>query len=490
MSEEKSLLEVLEKVDCFSSLDTATLRHLQEEMKLLVYEAGAVICREGETGRRMFVVRSGSIVVSMLGEHKTPVVIATLRPGEITGVMSLFDEKVRSATLTASTRTEVWALEHGTFQHLLERHPPMAQALLAHLCRLVRRETVNVAQLLSRSSDRRVKVAIFDSKPYTELTFKQRNRFDFALHFFENRLSLESAAMAAGFKAICVFVNDCLDKKVIEQLQNLGVELIALRCAGYNNVDLQACGRYGLSVVRVPAYSPYAVAEHAVGLMLALNRRIHHAHNRVREGNFSLNGLVGFDMHGKTAGVVGTGKIGKCLVSILAGFGCRILAYDVRPDRETAARPGVEYVSLERIFSDSDIISLHAPLIPATRHMINAEAIAKMKRGVMLINTSRGALIDTRALVNGLKSGRIGYAGLDVYEEESEYFFEDRSDRVITDDVLARLTTFHNVIVTSHQAFLTTEALNKIADITLESIQQFMSGKRGADLAYGVAAVG
>jgi D-lactate dehydrogenase len=265
--------------------------------------------------------------------------------------------------------------------------------------------------------------------------------------------------------------------------------MIALRCAGFNNVDLAACERHGLSVTRVPAYSPYAVAEHAVALMMTLNRRLHRANNRVREGNFSLSGLVGFDMHAKTAGVIGTGKIGKCLIHILAGFGCRILAHDMYPDAQLVERSGVRYVPLDELLAESDVISLHAPLTRETRHMIGAEAIAKMKRGVMLINTSRGALIDTPALLEGLKSGQIGNAGLDVYEEESEYFFEDLSDRVITDDVLARLMTFNNVIVTSHQAFLTQEALNNIADITLENIREYELGKRGSALTNRVSGI-
>jgi D-lactate dehydrogenase len=262
--------------------------------------------------------------------------------------------------------------------------------------------------------------------------------------------------------------------------------MIALRAAGYNNVDLQACQAHDISVTRVPAYSPHAVAEHTVALMLALNRKIHRAYSRVRDGNFSLSGLLGFDMHGKTVGVVGVGKIGRCVVDILLGFGCKVLGYDKYQDEELAARAGFRYVEMDALLSQSDIITLHAPLLPSTYHLINADTLKMMKRGVMLINTSRGGLIDSPALVEGLKDGRIGSAGLDVYEEESEYFFEDRSDRVIRDDVLARLTSFNNVMITSHQGFFTEEALDNIATTTLANVAEYAEGKRRGELTNAV----
>jgi D-lactate dehydrogenase len=327
----------------------------------------------------------------------------------------------------------------------------------------------------------RTSVVFFDSKPYVESVFRERNRGRFELEFVEARLSPGTAPLAHHHRIVCAFVSDDLGGPVIEELAALGVELVALRSAGYNNVDLTACQARGITVVRVPAYSPHAVAEHTVALMLTLNRRIHRAHNRVREGNFSLDGLMGFDMYGKTAGVVGTGRIGKCVLRILQGFGCRLIAQDCHPDPDLAST-GVEYVSLDNLYARSDIISLHAPLLPETFHLINEHSIARMKPGMMLINTSRGALIDTRALVEGLKSGRVGYAGLDVYEEETEYFFEDYSDRVLTDDVLARLTTFGNVLITSHQGFFTREAVVNIADTTLDNIEQYVAGRRGSEL--------
>lgn len=334
----------------------------------------------------------------------------------------------------------------------------------------------------------RSKIAFFDSKPFMEGIFRERNQSGYAISFLESRLSGETVALAGGFGVVCVFVNDTVDSAVAEGLQRAGVGLIALRCAGHNNVDLAACERHGLSVARVPAYSPHAVAEHAVALMLTLNRRIHQAHNRVREGNFSLNGLVGFDMFGKTAGIIGTGKIGKCVANILAGFGCRLLGYDSYRDTSLTDRLGLRYVELGEILATSDILTLHTPLTPQTHHLINAQALEQMTPGVMLINTSRGALIDSRALIDGLKSGRIGYAGLDVYEEESGYFYEDLSDRVITDDVLARLTTFNNVLITSHQAFLTREALANIADTTLANVGEYDAGKRMRELTNWVGA--
>jgi D-lactate dehydrogenase len=266
--------------------------------------------------------------------------------------------------------------------------------------------------------------------------------------------------------------------------------MIALRCAGYNNVDLKACEKYEISVARVPAYSPYAVAEHAVALIMALNRRTHRAHSRVREGNFSLHGLVGFDIHGKTAGIIGPGKIGACLVSILHGFGCRLLAYGRSRNQDLIDRYSVQYVELDDIFAQSDIISLHCPLTPEMYHLIDAEAISKMKPGVMLINTARGGLIDTNALIEGLKSGKIGSAGLDVYEEEGAYFFEDFSNRVIADDLLARLTTFNNLMITGHQGSLTQEAQKNIVDTTIENIREFELGKRGKDLTNAVVSKG
>lgn len=333
----------------------------------------------------------------------------------------------------------------------------------------------------------RLRVTVFDARPYDRESLDAANQGRFSLHYIKTALSTDTALAAAGSRAVCIFVNDRCDADVVEKLAALGVELIALRCSGYNHVDLQACARHGISVVRVPDYSPHAIAEFTVGLMLTLNRRLHHAYARNRSGNFVLDGLTGFDMYGKTAGVVGTGRIGQCTIDILLGFGCRVLAVDKHPQPKLAESGRVEYVSLERLFTESDIISLHVPLFAETHHLINHSAIETMKKGVMLINTSRGGLVDTRALIEGLKSGHIGAAGLDVYEEEAGIFFHDMSNKVLTDDVLARLMTFNNVVVTSHQAFLTREALANIADATLASMDEFCAGKRGSELSHGVS---
>ena len=323
-----------------------------------------------------------------------------------------------------------------------------------------------------------MKVAVFDTHRFDREAFERANAsYLHALRFFEPRLTRETAALAAGFEAVCPFVNDRLDEETLSILSREGVRLIALRSAGFNHVNLEVAARLGLPVVRVPEYSPYAVAEHAVAMILTLNRKTHRAFNRVREGNFSLDGLVGFDLHGKTVGVIGTGRIGAVMLRILHGFGCRLLAYDVKPDTALAKELGVRYLGLSDLLDASDVISLHVPLTPETRHLIDAEALALMKRGVVLINTGRGALIDTQALVTALKRGDVGAAGLDVYEEEEGIFFQDLSDQVLQDDVLARLLTFPNTLVTSHQGFLTHEALANIAETTLDNIRAFERGE-------------
>ncbi len=325
----------------------------------------------------------------------------------------------------------------------------------------------------------KIKVAFFDTKPYDRQFFEAANRdpqYGFDIRFYETRLTPASAAIADGSEVVCAFVNDDLSEKTIRKLHEEGVKLIAMRCAGYNNVNLAAAlGK--LRVVRVPEYSPHAVAEYTMGLLLTLNRNLHRAYCRVRENNFSINGFLGFDLCGKTIGVVGTGKIGLTFVEILQGFGVKILAYDLFPKQEEAKRLHMEYVPLEELFRRSDVISLHCPLTPENRHMIDKKSIALMKPGVFLLNTSRGALIDAPALIQGLKKKKIGAAGLDVYEEETDYFFEDKSDAAIDDDVLARLLTFPNVIVTSHQAFFTREAETSIAEVTLRNIRDFFQGK-------------
>lgn len=322
-----------------------------------------------------------------------------------------------------------------------------------------------------------MRTAVFSTKSYDRMFLEAANAdFGHELTFFEPRLTTETVPLAEGFPAVCPFVNDVLDRSVLRRLAEAGLRLLALRSAGFNNVDLTATDEMGITVTRVPAYSPYAVAEHTTALILALNRKLHRSFARVREGNFSLEGLLGFDLHGRTAGVIGTGKIGTRVCHILRGFGCRLLAYDVAPNPECEALD-VEYVSLEELYAAADIITLHCPLSPQTRHLIDGPAIERMKPGVMLINTSRGAIIDTSAVIQGLKAGRIGSLGIDVYEEEADLFFQDLSNQVIHDDVFARLLTFPNVIVTGHQAFFTREALEQIARTTLSNITDVEQGR-------------
>ena len=318
-----------------------------------------------------------------------------------------------------------------------------------------------------------MKVAVCSAQSYDRQFLLDANRdIGHELIFFDSHLCEETRQMVAGFPAVCVFVNDTLNPTVLQTLAAQGTRLIALRCAGFNNIDIQAANSLGLRVVRVPAYSPHSVAEHSVGLMLALNRHLHQAYNRVRNGNFALQGLLGFELRGKTAGIVGTGRIGAAVARILHGFGCRLVAHDPQQNPE-CTRLGVEYVPLEQLYAESDIITLHCPLNWKTHHLIDRAAITRMKRGVMLINTSRGAVIDTLAVIEGLKSSKIGCLGLDVYEQEGDLFFQDLSDQVIQDDVFERLLTFPNVLVTGHQGFFTAEALSSIAQTTLQNISVF-----------------
>lgn len=321
-------------------------------------------------------------------------------------------------------------------------------------------------------------VSCYDTKPYDrEAMLAAGGAAGLEWRFHEFRLTPETAATAAGSAAVCAFVNDQLDRACLERLAAAGVGHVALRCAGFNQVDLPAARRLGLAVTRVPAYSPHAVAEHTVALLLTLNRKIHRAHNRVREFNFSLAGLVGFDLHGKTAGIVGTGKIGRCTAEILRGFGCAVLAHDPSPEVAWAKERGVDYAPLEDLLERSDILSLHLPLTPETHHLVNAATLRKLKPGAYLLNTSRGKLVDTAALIEALKSGHLGGVALDVYEEEEGIFFEDHSERgLLADDELSRLLTFPNVLVTSHQAFLTREALAEIARVTVTNLRHRLEG--------------
>lgn len=324
------------------------------------------------------------------------------------------------------------------------------------------------------------KIVFFGTHSYDRHAFaewNEKDNFGFELISHRSFLDVNNADETHGAKAVCIFVNDRADRPVLEKLKENGIEILALRCAGFNNVDLQAAKDLGIRVVRVPAYSPHAIAEHVLALILTLNRKTHRAFSRTRDGNFALHGLMGFDLFGKTAGVVGTGKIARVLIGILKGFGMNVIAYDIFEDQEYAKSAGIKYVSLDELYASSDIISLNCPLTQDNKHLINKNSIAKMKKGVMIINTGRGPLINSEDLLEALKTGQVGSAGLDVYEEEHNYFFQDKSDGIITDDNLARLMSLNNVLITSHQAFFTKEAMDNIVRTTLNNIKDHFDGK-------------
>lgn len=321
-----------------------------------------------------------------------------------------------------------------------------------------------------------MKVTVYSAKKYDQQAFSRWTSSQLEFHYLDMKLSSDSVKLAEGSDAICTFVNDDLSAGVLQELSDIGIRMIALRCAGFNNVDLEAAKTLGIRVARVPAYSPEAVAEHTVGMMLTLNRKLHKAYNRVRDDNFSLDGLLGFNMYGKTVGLIGTGRIGKATARILLGFGCTLLCHDLYPDDELT-QLGARYVDLAELYAESDIITLHCPLTPETHYLINPESLAQMKNNVMLINTSRGGLLDSKAVINALKARKIGYLGLDVYEQEADLFFENLSEMVIDDDVFKRLLTFPNVLITGHQAFFTEEAMQQISQVTSDNLVAFAAGK-------------
>lgn len=484
-----AIADALRASALFGPLDDVVVADVARAATPRACAAGEVVFTEGDPGGDVFVVVAGALEALKQDDAGRAMLLRLLAPGEAGGLTSTILGEPRSATVRARGVSSLLVIGGDRFRDLLARHPALLRAVLAEFGRKVRGKNARLATLMAREGHGAGEpVAVFDAKPYDRRHLDAAAGDRLALRHFEARLGPETAVLATGCRVVCAFVNDDLGAAVLARLAAAGVELIALRCAGYNNVDLAAAAAHHLTVVRVPEYSPHAVAEHAAALILSLNRKIHRAAARVREGNFSLAGLVGFDLHGRTAGLIGLGKIGRCLAEILRGFGMTVLAHDVRPDPAFAERHGVRYAGLDDLLAQADVLSLHAPLTPATRHLLDAARIARLKPGVLVINTSRGGLIDTAALIDGLKSGRIGGAGLDVYEEESAYFFEDRSADVITDDVLARLLTFPNVLVTSHQAFLTDDALRNIAQTTVASITAYLAGWRGEDLPNVVTA--
>jgi len=468
------------------------LRHVSRDTLIAFAKAcvprelrtGETLFSEGEPGEFLFLVRRGNLD-ALAASDGEELLLRTLGPGDWGGLTSITLDQPRSATLRAASAASVWTVSRAQTQQLLEARPDFARSLVAALSARQRHHTRRLTSLIEPGASGRFRVAFFDTKAYDRESFEPLLERDIYCTWLTPRLDAQTAELASGHQAVCAFVNDDLGDNTLRRLAQVGVRLIALRCAGFNNVNLKTAAELGLPVVRVPAYSPHAVAEHAIALLLTLNRKTHRAYNRVREGNFSLVGLVGSDLYGQTAGVIGLGKIGQCCASIFRGFGMKVLAYDLAPDLDFAARAGIELCELDDLLRQSDVVSLHAPLLPATHHLINAERLARMKPGVILINTSRGGLLDAKALIAALKSGHVGGAGLDVYEEESDYFFEDHSGRAIGDDLLARLMTFPQVLITSHQSFLTTQALRNIAQTTLANIRQFAAGETA--LTNGVA---
>lgn len=479
---------ILARSEVFRALSATTLGEVVSRAQRRVVRAGEYVFREGDPGDFVFVLESGVLEVSKVTDTGVSVPLRELHPGQVGGLTSMSVQKTRSASLRAMEEAQLIILQKPAFLALLQEHLDLTQAVMLHMSEKVRSKNRALAHLLADSrQDHRHQVVFFDAKPYDRRVFDRLVSGELAVHYVTARVDQRTARVAQGARIVCTFVNDELSAPVLEVLAAGGVELVALRCAGFNQVDLKAAARLGISVVRVPAYSPHAVAEHAVALLLALNRKTHRAYNRVREGNFSLVGLVGIDLYGRTAGIVGMGKIGAALARILDGFGMRLLAYDPFPPAPGAGRPErIQFTTLEQLLKEADVVSLHAPLTPETHHLMNRERIGIMKPGAILLNTSRGGLVDANALIQALKTGQVGAAGLDVYEEESEYFFEDRSDEVITDDLLARLMTFKNVLITSHQGFLTEEALLNIARTTLDNIAEFLAGRRGSELTHGV----
>ncbi|KAK5670441.1 hypothetical protein QVD99_003125 [Batrachochytrium dendrobatidis] len=489
----KNLWPGLSEEDIFSIL---------RKTKIIKPAVGECTFRVGSDPNQFVVVLAGSVDVCKgsatsqqpgMTAQKESEKLFTLYPGDAIGESLLSgNASIDGNLISAACGVQMMCIDITALKEIMHSSESVNATISKSLAEGPKkfRPSLGVAPCAVNAPD--ATITVFDFKSHETASFEAAvNRFkqdrDFDIKYLSVKLSVETAPLAAGSQIVCIFVNDVASADVLTKLHGLGVKCIALRCAGFNNVDLKAAHDLGMQVVRVPAYSPYAVAEHAAALILALNRKIVHAHSRVMQGNFSLANLVGFDLHGKTVGVIGTGKIGQCFIKIMMGFGCQILCYDLYRSTEVASWENVRYVdTIDELYQKSRIISLHCSLMPSTRYIINAESIKKMVPKVMIINTSRGPLINTKDLIEGLKTGKIGYAGLDVYEEESAYFFEDMSDKVMTDDILARLMTFNNVIITSHQAFLTNEALEAIAQTTMKNIGEIMDQKTGADLTNNV----
>ncbi|KAJ3119684.1 hypothetical protein HK098_005230 [Nowakowskiella sp. JEL0407] len=493
---EEAKTQLLLSIPFFKDLEESSLKSIAGTMTVINFEKGHVIIKEGELSEELYLISEGEADVRKSDKaHSHDIRLLTLRRGDFIGLGTLLEKTPHSATVTASSLISGYKITFEAFNQLLTTLPGVGVLLAKYLTKELRvfRMRLASAYELTNQEDPEgfsvIKMVVYDFKMYEKKYFDaaisqineeiKDEKIKIVAKFFEVKLNIDTVPLSQGAKIACIFVNDNADAAVIEKFHELGVSMIALRCAGFNNVDLQKCQELKISVARVPAYSPYAVAEHCVALLMTLNRKIHQAYNRVKTGNFSLGSLVGIDVHGRTVGVIGTGKIGACFVRIMKGFGANVLCYDVYRNAEVEKMANVKYTdTVEELLKSSEIVSIHVPLTAENKHMICKDTIAMMPKGSIIINTSRGALINTTDLIAALKSGHVGGAGLDVYEGESEYFFEDKSAEVIKDDTLARLMMFNNVIVTSHQAFLTGEALSAIANVTLANVKEFTSGKK------------
>eukprot|EP01134_Creolimax_fragrantissima_P004525 CFRG4525T1 len=475
------------KKSVFTGCSPEAQAKIVSKLKEDSYEEGDVVVEQGQFTGRLAVVSSGTYKVVMKSSGGSPVQVDTLKEGDFVGLGALFCGTAHSASVVAAGSGICFSLDDGDFKELLQEDVSISLAILGYMQQITRRDRGFRAHSDNEEANR-ISIALFDAKVYDKETFNRENeKYNFKISYFDTRLTPDTVGLSEGFDVVCVFVNDLVNDATVRGLARNKVKMIANRCAGYDKVDLKIADAMGIPVVRVPAYSPYAVAEHAVALCQTLNRKLHKAYNRIREGDFSIGGLVGFDLHGRTVGVIGTGKIGQCLIDIMIGYGAKIAAYDIYVNEKYAAKKEVTYMSFDEVLACSDVISIHSPLLPSTKHMINAEAISKMKKGVVILNCARGGLLDTDALLDGLKSGQVGGAGLDVYEGEGGYFFENWSGRVIQDDRLATLIANTNVLITSHQAFLTIDALEAIARVTLGNVAEMAEGKKGANLTNYIA---
>lgn len=488
-------VSLISSMKIWPGLQKQDLEIIARNLEIVDHKKGDIIMKEGEQDGYLYLVHTGSVDIfktsaAEKSEHEE-VKLLTIGTGGYIGAGSMLEGTPHSATVIAAEPTKTFRLAAATFKNIIQTNPNVSMTLMKNLSTELRQFRSQLVHVVSGAANHNPKVAFFDFKPHEQPFFaaeiaklEQTHKFDTV--FFPVKLNKDTVKLAQGCVAVCVFVNDDVNGEVVANLSVLGVKMIALRCAGFNNVDLKVAQALNISVARVPAYSPYAVAEHAVALLMAINRKIPQGYNRYKQGNFSLNNLVGFDLHGKTVGVIGTGKIGQIFVKIMLGFGCKVLLYDVYKCKELEELENCKYVEVDEVLMNSKVISLHVPLLPTTKYMINAESIAKMQKGAILINTSRGQLIKTPDLIEALKTGHIGGAGLDVYEDEQSIFFEDHSGDIMTDDVLSRLMTFPNVIVTGHQAFLTEEALVAISQTTMTNIGEYLDGKQGKQLTNAV----